>query len=448
MALCAIYLFAGCGIYGKYKPAEEVREDLYGDMEIKTDTLSFGNLEWKEVFTDPYLQKLIDSALVRNSDIRTAHLKVKEAEASLLSAKLAYIPSFALAPQVTLSGIETGNVTPTYSIPVNASWQIDIFGKLTNTERMAEAAYNQNKVYVQAVRSQIIASVANMYYTLLMLDEQLRIAQETEQSWKESVDATRAMKEAGMVTQAALSQTEAAYFSICNSVLDLKEQINSTRNSLSLLIADVPQDIERGKLYDQKFPEQMSVGIPLMMLSNRPDVRMAEYTLAQAFYNTAYARSSFYPSIVLSGNGGWTNLVGNVITNPAQAIVSVIGSLTQPIFQNGKLVAQLKIAKAQQKEAEIAFEQTLLNAGTEVNDALMQYQTAISKTDYFNNQIESLKTAVESTEMLMQHGTTTYLEVLTARQSLLSAELSAVANKLYEIQGVISLYQSLGGGRE
>lgn len=445
--LIAMFSLAGCGIYGKYKPQTEVREDLYGEG-VVTDTLSFGNLEWRTVFTDPCLQTLIDSALVRNSDMRTALLKVDEAEASLMTARLAYIPSFTFAPQGTLSGLETGNPTASYSIPVNASWQIDIFGKLTNTKRMAKAAYQQSVEYSHAVRSELIASVANLYYTLLMLDEQLAITLKTQEIWKESVDATSAMKDAGMVTDAALAQTEASYYSICNSVLDLKEQINTTSNSLSLLIADAPQEIQRGNIYDQTFPEEMAVGIPLTMLSNRPDVRSAEFNLARAFYNTAYARSSFYPSIVLTGNGGWTNLLGNVIVNPAQAIVSLIGSLTQPIFQNGKIVAQYRIAKAQQEEAKIAFEQTLLNAGTEVNNALMQYQTAKAKTDYYIKQVESLESAVESTELLMQNSSTTYLEVLTARQSLLSAELSAVANRLYEIQGMITLYKALGGGRE
>ena len=442
-------LTSSCGIYNQYKPTEEVAPDLFGENVAVTDTLSLGNVDWREMFTDPILQRHIDSALVRNTDLQTAYLRVQEAEASLMSARLAYIPSFSLSPQATLgTGGDLQNATMTYSLPLTASWEIDIFGKLTNQKRAVKAAYYQSQEYAQAVRTQIIASVANTYYTLLMLDAQYAITQETEKTWRESVEATRALKEAGYMNEAALAQTEATYYSIYTSMLDLKEQINQAENAMSLLLFETPQAIERGSLYDQNFPEEFSVGIPLQMLSNRPDVRSAEQALAQAFYMTNAARSAFYPSITLSGSIGWTNSIAGAIVNPMQAIASAVGSITEPLFNRRMNVAQLRIAKAQQEEARLAFQQTLLNAGSEVNDALMQYQTAHQKAEYYVKQIDALSIAAESTRLLMEHGSTNYLEVLTAQQSLLTAQLTQVANRFSEIQSLISLYQALGGGRE
>lgn len=445
--LAAVALMTGsCGIYGKYKPAKEAPEELYGDIAATGDTTSFGDLTWREVFTDPYLSELIDTALVRNSDIRTARLKVEEAQASLLTAKLSYLPSLALTPE---GGITTfdGTVTKTYTAPVSASWEIDLFGRVTNAKRQAKALLEQSKDYEQAVKTQLISAVANNYYTLLMLDAQLQIAESTEKAWEESVRTSRAMKKAGMLTEAGLAQTEATYYNICTNILDLKEQINQAENTMCLLLADTPHKIERGTLYEQQFPEEFSVGIPLLMLSNRPDVRQAEHALEQAFYATNAARSAFYPQITLSGSAGWSNNGGGIIINPGRFLASAIASLTQPLFNRGANIANLKIAKAQQEEASIAFEMALLTAGSEVNDALMQYQTAKGKAGYYEKQVSSLEIAAKSTALLMKHGNTTYLEVLTAQQTLLNARLNDIANRFSEIQSIITLYRALGGGR-
>lgn len=317
----------------------------------------------------------------------------------------------------------------------------------TNTKRSAKAAYQQSKEYEQAVKTQLVSAVANNYYTLLMLDAQYDIAVATEKAWQETVRASRAMKKAGMMNEAGLAQTEANYYTIRTTVLDLKEQINQVENSMSLLLAEVPHTVQRGKLNNQQLPENFSIGVPLQMLSNRPDVRSAEYSLAQAFYSTNSARASFYPSITLSGSAGWTNNAGSMILNPGKFLASAVASLTQPLFNKGANIARLKIAKAQQEEARLNFEQALLNAGVEVNEALVQYQTAREKAAFYEKQVASLQTAVKSTHLLMRHSDTTYLEVLTAQQTLLNAQLSQVANRFTEIQGMITLYQSLGGGR-
>lgn len=440
-------MLSSCGIYTKYKPAETVPDSLYGAKVEVADTVNFGNSDWKEVFTDPYLQTLIEQALQNNMDYQSAQLRIEESKATLLASKLAFLPSFALAPQGTISSFDGQKATKSYQLPVTASWELDIFGRMRNSKKQAQALYAQSIDYKQAVRSQLIASVANVYYTLLMLDEQLALSQETELAWKETVASARALMDAGQYNEAAVSQMEATYYSVQTSVIDLKEQINQTQNSLALLLAETPRDYERGKLADQQMPEDLSVGIPLQMLSNRPDVRSAERSLEAAFYVTNQARSAFYPSIVLSGTAGWTNLAGSIIVNPAKFIANAVGQLTLPLFNRGQNIAQLRIAKAQQEEASLAFQQTLLNAGAEVNDALTAYQSCKLKTDLYQKQVTALENTVRSTSLLMEFGTTNYLEVLTARQSLLNAQLTQVSNRFMEIQSVISLYQALGGGR-
>ena len=447
IAFRATLLLRSCGIYSSYQPQTSVPENLYGEEVAVSDTNSIGNINWRDFFTDPCLQELIEKGLQQNTDVQTAGLRVEEAKASLLSAKLAFLPSFVLSPEGGLNTAES-QVSRTYTLPVTASWEIDIFGKLRNSKRQAKAAYAQSEDYKQAVYSSLVANIANTYYTLLMLDEQLEISRTTAETWKETVESTQALMEAGQADEAAVSQMKATYFEVENSVIDLEEQINQVENSLSLLLAETPHRIQRGKLSEQNFPQQLAVGIPLQMLSNRPDVRVAEREQEQAFYVTNQANSAFYPSITLSGSAGWTNSIGGLITNPGKFVTSALASLTEPLFNRGTLIARRKIAKAQQEEALLAFRQKLLDAGSEVNDALVSYQTSKKKKENYEQQVASLETAFNSTSLLMEHGNTTYLEVLTARQTLLSAQLSQTANQFKEIQSMINLYQALGGGKK
>lgn len=446
-------LLSSCGIYTTYERPSDINTDgLYGqdlnEEAVAVDTASIASLSWRELFTDSHLQTLIEHALQSNTDLLSAQQRIKEAEATLSSAKLAYLPLFMLTPQGGVSSFDKSKGSWTYTGIASASWEIDIFGKLTNAKRRSKALYLQSLEYEQAVSTSLIANVANLYYTLLMLDEQYRISEETAVNWRESVRTMRAMMAAGMTNEASVSQSEANCRQVEASLLDLKQQIKEVENSLSILLGEVPGGIERGHLAGQDFPEELTVGVPLQLLSRRPDVKSAELSLASAFYSTNAARSAFYPSITLSGTAGWTNSAGNMIINPGKLLLSAVGALTQPLFNKGLNIAQLKIAKAQQEEAKLAFQQALLNAGSEVNNALTQVQTARGKTELRTGQITSLENAVRSTQLLMQHGTSTYLEVLTAQQSLLSAQLTQVADRFDEIQGIINLYQALGGGRD
>lgn len=454
--ICATALLSSCHLYKSYDRPEDIdAARLYRDTASVNDTLAadtanFGNLPWREVFTDPQLQALIEQGLISNSDIRIAAQKVKEAEAPLLVARMAYVPALTLTPQGTVSSFDKGAATKSYSLPVSAGWQVDLFGQLLNPKRYAKATFEQTKAYQQAVRTQIIASIANMYYTLLMLDRQLEITEKTADILKRNTETMEAMKEAALynINGAGVEQSRAAYAQVLASLPEIRRSIRETENALSILLGEAPQNIQRGVLEAQQLPSEFSVGIPLQLLSNRPDVKAAEKSLAAAFYNTNTARAAFYPNITLSGTAGWTNSVGASIINPGKFLATAVASLTQPLFQNGINIAKLRIAKAQQEEAKIQFQQTLLSAGAEVSNALYQYQSASDKVTSRNMQVNSAKNAADYTKELFNLGTSTYLEVLSADQSYLSAQISEASDAFDRMQAVVSLYQALGGGRE
>ena len=454
--MCASALLSSCHIYKTYdRPEDILTQGLYRDTAAVNDTLvsdtaNFGNLPWREVFTDPQLQGYIEQALTSSPDIRTAALRVEEAKAPLIAAKLPLIPALTLSPQGTVSSWDTGKATQTYSLPVTASWQVDLFGQILNPKRQAEATLAQTKAYEQNTRVQLIANTANLYYTLLMLDRQLQITEGTAEILKKHTETMQAMKDAGIysTTEAAVEQSRAAYAQVQASLPDIRASIREVENSLCLLLGEPAHAIERGVLEEQVLPTEFSAGIPLQLLSNRPDVKAAEQALAAAYYNTNTARANFYPRITLSGSAGWTNSAGAAIVNPAKLLASAVASLTQPLFQNGANIAKLRIAKAQQEEAKIQFQTTLLNAGNEVSNALDQYQACTDKVAARNMQVNSSKNAADYTKELFNLGTSTYLEVLSAEQSYLSAQLSEVSDTFSRMQAVISLYQALGGGRE
>ena len=448
MILCAAVVFTACGIYKPYSRPDDIRTDgLYGSAE-SSDTTSFGNLRWTEVFTDPLLQTLIRTGLANNTDMQAAHLRVEQAKAALSSARLSYLPMFNFAPQGALSSFDNSKFTKTYNLPLTASWEIDIFNGLTNAKRRAKALYVQSQAYEQAVQTQLVAGIANLYYTLLMLDSQYEVSLQTSDKWHESVRIMRNMKEAGMTNEAGVAQYEANSLAIQASLHDLEYSIREVENTLATLLGETPHAIVRGRLDAQQLPDELLVGVPVQLLANRPDVRAAELSLAVAYYATASARSALYPKITLSGAAGWTNSAGSMIVNPGKLLLTAAGSLVLPIFNARAGRAQVKIAKAEQETAKLNFQQTLLDAGAEVNNALMQCQTARAKNQLRKSQIEALERAVKSSELLMQYTPTTYLEVLTAQQSLLAAQLSQISDRFSEIQGVITLYRALGGGRD
>ena len=445
---------SGCGIYGKYERPEVNTTGLVRDVTSATDTLavtdttSFGNLPWRSVFTDPQLQSLIEKGLANNTDLLNAALNVKMVEAQLTAAKLAFVPSFTFSPSGTISSWDGSKATKTYSLPINASWSIDLFGNLLNQKRSAQMSLLATKDYQLVVKTNLIANIANAYYTLLMLDKQLEIVDNMTTLTKDTWDMMKLQKELNNAKETSVQSAEANYYSVLAQAADLKRQIRETENSLSLLLGQPAQTIGRGKLENQSLPTEFSTGVGIQMLNNRPDVHYAEMTLAQCFYDTQAARSKFYPNISISGSGAFTNNSGGGIVNPGKWLLNAVGSLVQPIFQNGKLVAQLKVAKATQEQAFNTWQQAVLSAGSEVSNALVLYNSSDEKSKLEQKQIESLTKNVDYTKDLFSMGSSTYLEVITAQQSLLNAELSKVQDDFYKMQAVVNLYYALGGGRE
>ena len=450
--LAGTLVLAGCKSYKNYERPQSIedtaKEQLFRDVQ-GTDTMSFGNMPWREVFTDAQLQQLIEKALAQNTDLQKADHNIQKARIGLKVSKLSYLPTLAVAPQGQIASFDGGKATKTYTLPLSLSWELGSWGSLRNNRKKAGVDTLIAASAKQATQTAIVSAVANLYYTMQMLDEQLRTTNETVVLWKKNVDAMEAMQEAGLTTNAAVAQARANFYELQTTVPTLEHSIRQTENALCVILNEAPHPIARSAFNADAFPADFSTGVPLQLLSSRPDVKIAELQLASAFYNTNIARSAFYPSLTLSGTAGWTNSAGSMVLNPAKFIANAVGSLVQPLFAQGKLRAQYKIAKIEQESLTLDFRNTLLSAGQEVSDALSAYQTAIAKAEKRQLEVEQLEQALDKTLFLFSHGnTTSYLETLTAQQSLLSAQLSLISDKYDKLQAGISLYQALGGGRD
>lgn len=452
LGLAALVLTGCKSLYGKYERPTVNTAGLVRDVISPTDTLAvtdtatFGNLPWRSVFTDPRLQTLIEKALANNTDLLNAALNVNMAESQLKAAKLAFVPSFTFSPQGTIVSWDGNKPTKTYSLPISASWSVDLFGNLLSQKRSSQMALIATKDYQLVVKTKIVTGVANMYYTLLMLDKQLEIVTDMEELTKNTWDLMKIQKELGRVRSTGVQSAEANYYSVQAQKVDLQRQIRETENSLSLLLAQPAQAIGRGKLEEQSLPSNLAVGVGIHMLNNRPDVHYAEMSLAQCFYNVETARSRFYPSLTISPTGTFTNSSGMGVVNPGKWLLSAVGSLVQPIFQHGQIVAGLKVAKAKYEQAYNTWQQSILSAGSEVSNALVLYNSSNEKSQIEARQVAALKQNVEDTKRLMAESNSTYLEVITAQQSLLNAELSKVRDDFAKMQAVVNLYYALGGG--
>jgi NodT family efflux transporter outer membrane factor (OMF) lipoprotein len=439
-------LFSSCGVYTSYHPKTEVDENIFGEGVVVKDTTTLASLSWRELFTDPLLQELIQKAIDRNVDLETARLNVEQAKAALTTSKLAYLPSLNLTNQATIGSFDGSKAAILYQLPLAASWDVDIFGRVRNAKEKAKAAYQQSQAYQQAVQASLIANVANTYYSLLTLQRQIEVMKITQKSWNEMVASTASMMKAGMSNSVALARVKSTAKSIEKQLINLEDNFKIVEGNLCLLLKEPVHTVTIGRFQEEVFPQQLHVGVPAQLLSNRPDVQAAEYSLKQYFYGVNAARSAFYPKLTLSGTAGWTNNPGGAVVNPAKILLSAIGSLTVPIFNKGANIANLKIAKAKFKTAQLNFEQTLLKAGKEVNDALVSYQDAVERLKLNDEQIVHLETALRDAKLLMKHSTGTYLDVLTAQQSLLQVQQEQVGVWLSKAQSVVQLYHALGGG--
>ena len=450
--LLAIFTLNSCGVYKKYHSQTEAPENLFGTGDTIAQLAkeaSIAEVSWREFFTDPLLRQLIDSALVRNTDMQSARLAVEQAQASLKAAKLAYLPSLSLAPQGSVSGTmsksgSTSSATWAYNIPLQLDWNIGIAGSVTVNKRKAKAVLEQAKAMREATQANLIATVAQAYYQLLLLDRQLAILTETDSLWAVSLEMERALWENGKAYSTAVEQMEASTLDVKMQILSTKRSILTAESELCKLLRQTPQEIARSSWGAYKLPERFGTGVPAALLQNRPDIKAADQALAQAFYNTAAAKSQFYPSLSLSGLIGWTNN-GGLIANPGALLMQAAASLVQPIFAQGKLTAQLKIAKYNQEDQLNKYVQTVIDAGNQVNEALADCQISAEKDVLYKRQVEVLRNAYEGTHELMNNGKASYIEVLTAQESYLTAQLNEVTNLYNGSQAIIGLYIALGG---
>lgn len=450
IAIVMVAMLTGCGLYKKFEMPEDtsLQKEYVEAKNSVADSCAFGNLQWQSVFTDPVLADLINRALESNVDLANAKLNVDIAHANLRGARMSYFPSLMLTPTGGASSVSNEKLTGwNYTIPLTATWEIDVFGKLLNNNRLAQSAEEQAKAYEQAVRSQIIGAVANCYYSIATLQSQLQLSRETAVIWGENVQAMKDYKLAGRTNEAAVVQSQANYLSILAQITDLEVALDKANNTLSLLLNTMPQKWEISPDAQLNAPAIFRDGVPMRELAARPDVRAAEQAVAQAYYSTNIARAAFYPGLSITANYGFTNSFGSFIKNPGDWFASLAGSLVAPIFSRGQNIARLEAAKAKQEQAMNSFQYTLLSASAEVSDALTTYDKNNEKALLLAEQVENLKKAEYYTKELFDAASASYLEILTAQSSLLSAQMSELNCKLAKAQAIIHLYQSLGGGR-
>lgn len=449
IAFAALSLTGCKSLYGNYERPDVktsgIVRDPVDDKAALAGSSDFGNLPWRSVFTDPQLQTLIEKALENNPDLLNAALNIDIAEQQLRASKLAFLPSVVFAPNGSIShfGTHTSS-TQAYTLPVTASWDVDLFGKLRSQKKVAQMALIQSRDYKVAVQTNLICNVANLYYTLLMLDRQKQIVDDMSGLTKNTWDMMKLQMEFGRARSTSVQSAEAAYYSVQTQGADIKRQIRETENTLSLLLGEPAQSIARGSLDNQSLPTNFSGGIGVQLLSNRADVHANEMALAQCFYNIQEARSRFYPALNISPTGAWTN--SNGLVNPGKLLLSVVGSLTQPIFMRGQLKAGLRVAEDRYKQAYNTWQNSILKAGAEVSNALVAYNSADEKNKLQQQQIDVLKQNVDHTQMLYTQSSSSYLEVITAQQSLLNAEISQVQEQFTKLQAIVNLYNALGGG--
>jgi NodT family efflux transporter outer membrane factor (OMF) lipoprotein len=459
VAAAVSFMLTGCGLYNKYEKTVEEPADVFGSSTLDTSApmdATIADLSWREFFTDPLLQNLIEQALSNNTDLNTARINIEKSQISLTTKKLAYLPSLYFSPQGSLYSFDGAKPTKSYTIPLDVSWDIDVFGSITNKKRAAKAALLQAQMTEESTRSNLISTIAQQYFYLQLLDRELEILIETDSLWKASLETMQALYENGQAYSTAVNQQESSYLDVKLQIASMRRYIRATENEICSLLCITPQHIERThwgaeaqyhsategqRLFEERY---LKIGVPAMMLERRPDIRLANYYMEEAFYNVQAARAAFFPSITLNGEIGWSNNSG--LVNPGKLLWQVMGSLSQPIFARGQIKGNYKTAQLTEENMKKKYVQAVIDAGNAVNEAIADCKTAREKHNYYNRQVEVLHEAYVGTHELMDNGKASYIEVLTAQESLLSAQLNEAENLYHGAQGVIALYIALGGG--
>lgn len=448
-------LLQSCFTAKTYERPSVETENLYRTDNLPQDSISFASVSYKDLFKDTYLRTYIERGLQNNLDIRIALQNIAAAEAYVKQGKAGYLPTLNGAASATRTArtSENGQFGSFFTQPFNQfetsgtlSWEADIWGKIRSAKRASDASYLQTVAAHRVVKTSLVSQIATTYYQLLALDKQISVTEETIETRSKSLETITALKEAGQENQVGVDQTAAQLYSAQSQLLDLKNALYKTENTLSILLSEAPQDYDRGTLDDQKLSTNMQLGVPALLLRNRPDIMQAEYGLVNSFELTNVARSNFYPSITLSAQGGFQSLELDNWIDSSSIFANLVGGLTQPIFNGRKVRTAYEVAKAQQEQSLLSFKQSLLVAGKEVSEALYDYNISVEKEAFVSKQVVALKRAEDNSEELLNSGYLTYLDLLTARENSLNAELSLVDNKLDQLSATVELYRSLGGG--
>lgn len=451
------FLVVSCQTRQNYQRANDVvDEKLFRTDALPKDSLSMANLSWKEIFTDAVLQKHIAKALENNLDIRMALQNIASAEAYLKQSKAAYQPTISVGPDYSFntSSLNTqfGQIVGErryinqFDITANLGWELDLWGKLKGQEKAQYAAYLSSVAAHQNVKSNLVASIATAYYQLLAFDEQKKIFSNTIEIRKKNLETTKALKEAGIVSEVAVQQSEALVYNAEASLVTLDVQIQMLENTISLLMGEPSHEIERTSLSTQNFALNTDVGYPSALLANRPDVKQAEFNLINAFELTNAAKAQFYPSLRITGSTGVQSVDIDKLFSGNSVFANVLVGLAQPILNKRQIRTNYEVSLANQERAYLNFRKTILNAGNEVSDALKMYNAQDQFIAFKKKELSAYDKSVEFSQELVNYGMANYLEVLNANVNKLNAEIN-IANAQYtKLQAGVELYRALGGG--
>jgi len=451
------FLVVSCHTRQNYQRANDVvDEKLFRTDALPKDSLSMANLSWKEIFTDAVLQKHIAKALENNLDIRIALQNIASAEAYLKQSKAAYQPTISVGPDYSFntSSLNTqfGQIVGErryinqFDITANLGWELDIWGKLKGQEKAQYAAYLSSVAAHQNVKSNLVASIATAYYQLLTFDEQKKIFSNTIEIRKKNLETTKALKEAGIVSEVAVQQSEALVYNAEASLVTLEVQIQMLENTISLLMGEPSHEIERTSLSTQNFALNTDLGYPSALLANRPDVKQAEFNLINAFELTNAAKAQFYPSLRITGSTGVQSVDIDKLFSGNSVFANVLVGLAQPILNKRQIRTNYEVSLANQERAYLNFRKTILNAGNEVSDALKMYNAQDQFIAFKKKELSAYDKSVEFSQELVNYGMANYLEVLNANVNKLNAEIN-IANAQYtKLQAGVELYRALGGG--
>ncbi|TXK78747.1 efflux transporter outer membrane subunit [Mesonia sp. K4-1] len=462
MSTLAITL-QSCFVAKDYEQPEIIQEENFRTDNLPQDSITMAEVSWRDMFTDPILQEHIDEGLKNNIDIRVALQQIISAEAYLKQGKAGYLPSVTGSGTFTRNyfskngqlGLQLGNSSAgggigdhidLYDLSANLSWEADIWGKIRSNKRAFEASYLQSVAAHQAVKTTLVSNIASSYYQLLSLDEQKKVTERTIENREKSLETNKALKEAGSITEVGVKQTEAQLYTAKAILIDINNQIRLLENTMSILLGKEPSTIARAELEDQEIETELKTGVPAQLLKNRPDLIAAEYSLVNAFELTNVARSNFYPSITLNATGGLQALEFDKLFDTQSLFATLIGGITQPIFNKRKIRTQFEVAESQQEQARLQFRQAFLTATKEVADALYNYEAATEKIDVKQKEFEAYDIATQYSEELLNNGLANYLEVLTARENALNSSLDLINAKYIQLNSMVNLYEALGGG--